>query len=120
MINLNIHATCRAHTKRMQRMQKRCKNSNQRALLRIVLQEITVAFARTDALRYDKIMKYITEYNQLWSEQFDQIAMHLKLLLPDSCKIHHVGSTSVPGMAAKDVIDLDIEYTYARHTASAD
>ncbi len=30
--------------------------------------------------------------------------------IPDDCLFHHVGSTSVPGMSAKDIIDLDIEY----------
>ncbi len=56
-------------------------------------------------------MKYIREYNHDWPKRFEQITAYVKGFLPDSCKFHHVGSTSVPGMPAKDVIDLDIEYT---------
>ncbi len=33
----------------------------------------------------------------------------LRTELPVTCRIHHVGSTSVPGMPAKDIIDMDIE-----------
>jgi GrpB-like predicted nucleotidyltransferase (UPF0157 family) len=55
-------------------------------------------------------MKYITAYNQDWPERFVQISTHIRVFLPDNCMIHHVGSTSVPGMLAKDIIDLDIEY----------
>lgn len=55
-------------------------------------------------------MKYITAYNRDWPERFARIAAHVRTFLPDGCTIHHVGSTSVPGMPAKDIIDLDIEY----------
>lgn len=55
-------------------------------------------------------MTYITAYNQDWPERFVRIAGHISIFLPDSCTIHHVGSTSVPGMPAKDIIDLDIAY----------
>jgi GrpB-like predicted nucleotidyltransferase (UPF0157 family) len=56
-------------------------------------------------------MKYITAYNQDWPERFAQISKHVRAFLPDDCTIHHIGSTSVPGMSGKDIIDLDIEYT---------
>ena len=55
-------------------------------------------------------MKYITAYNQDWPTRFAQITAYLKGFLPDGCMFHHVGSTSVPGMPAKDIIDLDMEY----------
>jgi len=54
-------------------------------------------------------MKYITAYNRDWLEWFERIAASVKPFLPEGCAIHHVGSTSVPGMPAKDIIDLDIE-----------
>lgn len=55
-------------------------------------------------------MKYITTYNQNWSRRFLQITAYLKKFLSKKCTYHHVGSTSIPGMVAKDIIDLDIEY----------
>lgn len=58
-----------------------------------------------------KEMKYIKAYNQDWPGRFAQISAHVKAFLPEDCTIHHVGSTSVPGMSAKDIIDLDILYT---------
>ena len=55
-------------------------------------------------------MKYITAYNRDWPERFVQITAYVKAFLPAGCAFHHIGSTSVPGMPAKDIIDLDIEY----------
>ena len=54
-------------------------------------------------------MHYITEYNADWPRRFKQIAESLRIHCAQGWKIHHVGSTSVPGMPAKDIIDLDIE-----------
>jgi len=55
-------------------------------------------------------MKYITAYNQEWPKRFEQIVSHIKKFVPDDCQFHHIGSTSVQKMPAKDIIDLDIEY----------
>ena len=57
-------------------------------------------------------MKFITVYNHNWSKRYEQIATYLKQYLHDSCRFHHVGSTSIIGMPAKDIIDLDIEYVH--------
>jgi len=54
-------------------------------------------------------MKYISPYNEHWPLMFEQIALYLGCELPGACRIHHVGSTSIPGMPAKDIIDVDIE-----------
>ncbi len=54
-------------------------------------------------------MKYITNYNPDWASQFEHIASWLRECLPDDCHVHHVGSTSVLGMPAKNIIDIDIE-----------
>ena len=54
-------------------------------------------------------MRYIKEYSSHWPESFEKIARVIRAELPDSCRVHHVGSTSVPGMPGKDIIDLDIE-----------
>lgn len=54
-------------------------------------------------------MQCITPYNSEWPARFRQIAGRLMQFLPDTCRIHHVGSTSIPSMPAKDIIDMDIE-----------
>ncbi|SDG49611.1 GrpB domain, predicted nucleotidyltransferase, UPF0157 family [Fontibacillus panacisegetis] len=51
----------------------------------------------------------IDDYNYNWPSMFDELALilkkHLGNLIVD---IEHIGSTSVPGLAAKSIIDLDI------------
>ncbi|MEQ8992652.1 MAG: GrpB family protein [Pseudomonadales bacterium] len=54
-------------------------------------------------------MNYIREYQISWVDDFKEIARFLESCLPDGVRIHHVGSTSVQGMPAKDIIDVDIE-----------
>lgn len=49
----------------------------------------------------------ITPYDTAWSRQFSQEASRIKEALGDLClALHHVGSTSVPGLCAKPVIDM--------------
>jgi GrpB-like predicted nucleotidyltransferase (UPF0157 family) len=49
----------------------------------------------------------VTPYNPAWPEQFQLESSLLKKTLSDLCvDIHHVGSTSVPGLAAKPKIDI--------------
>jgi GrpB-like predicted nucleotidyltransferase (UPF0157 family) len=48
-----------------------------------------------------------TEYSPEWPLEFEQEAARLKRLLGDEIVVvHHIGSTSVPGLAAKPIIDL--------------
>ena len=48
-----------------------------------------------------------TDYSPAWPAAFNQEAKRLKSLLGDELIIvHHIGSTSVPGLAAKPIIDL--------------
>jgi len=54
-------------------------------------------------------MKYILPYLPNWKQRFSSIAQWLEPHLPEGCQIHHIGSTSIPGMPAKDIIDLDLE-----------
>lgn len=47
------------------------------------------------------------EYSLDWPRQFEEEAARLRALLGEEIvTIHHIGSTSVPGLAAKPVIDL--------------
>ena len=51
----------------------------------------------------------IVEYRKAWSEEFDGIAATLRAALGEpALRIDHIGSTSVPDLASKDVIDLQI------------
>jgi len=48
----------------------------------------------------------IAEYSPLWPQMFEEEKTRLEQILPDSAVIEHVGSTSVPGLAAKPIIDI--------------
>jgi GrpB-like predicted nucleotidyltransferase (UPF0157 family) len=51
----------------------------------------------------------VVDYDPGWPEQFDAIRSLLAETLGDAAvAIEHVGSTSVPGMAAKPIIDVDV------------
>lgn len=51
----------------------------------------------------------IVSYNPDWAQAFSKIATDLKLVLGDlALRIDHIGSTSVEGLAAKDIIDIQI------------
>ena len=57
-----------------------------------------------------KTKKVIVEnYNPLWAEAFQSIKKELASVLNDDVlSIEHVGSTSVVGLKAKPIIDIDI------------
>ena len=51
----------------------------------------------------------IEQYNPAWKSGFDQLKQTLSSLLSGFIiDIQHVGSTSIPGMVAKPVLDVDI------------
>ena len=47
----------------------------------------------------------IVDYTPEWPVRFDRERDRLAPLLPD-IELHHIGSTAVPGLAAKPVIDM--------------
>lgn len=57
-------------------------------------------------------MSYLTEYDPDWPTQFREIADYLESALNDDRRdylsIQHIGSTSVSGMVAKPIVDVDI------------
>lgn len=54
-------------------------------------------------------MVEIIPYQRSWPIEFQSIAKTLRIALGDlALRIDHIGSTSVPGLAAKDVIDIQI------------
>lgn len=58
----------------------------------------------------------VVAYRDEWPAQFSAIAEVLRGALSGvpSARIEHVGSTSVPGLAAKPVIDIDVVVTHAQ------
>ncbi len=51
----------------------------------------------------------ICQYKPDWPRQFEQIRAGLKDVLgPLALRVDHIGSTSVPGLGAKDVIDVQV------------
>lgn len=44
--------------------------------------------------------------NPRWAECFNEIAAKLQEAIGDTASLHHVGSTSIPGIQAKPIIDI--------------
>jgi GrpB-like predicted nucleotidyltransferase (UPF0157 family) len=58
----------------------------------------------------------IVPYDSNWPALFQQEADHLRIYLPEGIvrRIEHFGSTAVPGLAAKPIIDMLVEVTNLR------
>lgn len=49
----------------------------------------------------------VVEYDPLWIKMFEAEAAKIENTLGENCiEIHHIGSTSVVGLAAKSIIDI--------------
>jgi GrpB-like predicted nucleotidyltransferase (UPF0157 family) len=55
----------------------------------------------------------VVEYDPEWPEAFERERDHLRTCLPSDLigRIEHFGSTAVPGLAAKPVVDILVEVT---------
>jgi GrpB-like predicted nucleotidyltransferase (UPF0157 family) len=52
----------------------------------------------------------VVVYDPRWPRDFSVLASRLQTTLGQAAvRVHHVGSTSVPGLAAKDCIDVQVE-----------
>src|SRR5947209_15784859 len=58
----------------------------------------------------------IVDYDCRWPEFFRREAAHLRSCIPEGLirRIEHFGSTAVPGLAAKPIIDLLVEVSSLR------
>jgi GrpB-like predicted nucleotidyltransferase (UPF0157 family) len=57
----------------------------------------------------------IEQYNPQWPQQFDAIRLRIAPVLDRfATAIEHIGSTAVPGLAAKPIIDIDVLLKSAR------
>lgn len=55
---------------------------------------------------------HLSEHDPNWPEEFEEEARRLgSLLRENALAIHHIGSTAVPGLPAKPVVDLMVEVT---------
>ena len=52
----------------------------------------------------------VVDWSPEWADQFDEVAAVLRDALSGlaSAEVEHVGSTSVPGLAAKPILDVDV------------
>ena len=50
----------------------------------------------------------VVEYVKEWSQDFLKIKTELQKAITVMSNIQHVGSTSIPGMKAKPIIDIDV------------
>ncbi len=49
----------------------------------------------------------VVDYQPQWPEEFLKESKYIQTILGDNCvAIYHIGSTSVPGLAAKPIIDM--------------
>ena len=60
----------------------------------------------------------ITRYDAAWPRRFQEEKEHLRSCLPGDLvrRIEHFGSTAVPGLAAKPIVDMLVEVTDLRAT----
>ncbi|QIW80540.1 bifunctional GNAT family N-acetyltransferase/GrpB family protein [Bacillus tequilensis] len=59
---------------------------------------------------YPKRNVKVVHYNEKWANLFEKEKERLKLVFgPEIIAVHHIGSTSIPNMAAKPIIDILVE-----------
>ncbi len=61
----------------------------------------------------------IQEYDASWPERFERLRAVLAKCVSRHISIEHVGSTSIPGMCAKPIIDIDLVIESEADFASA-
>lgn len=60
----------------------------------------------------------LTAHQACWAAWYEEERMLLNSLLPDAAAIYHIGSTAVPGIWAKPIIDVLIEFADTAALAS--
>lgn len=79
------------------------------ALVRMVLPEIWSGFAQTAGSDRGGDVIRVVDYDSDWPGRYQQWHAHLREGLAGVAqRIEHVGSTSVPGLAAKPIIDIQV------------
>ncbi len=110
------------------RIAAQADDARRRAAADVVLSndgDLTELHAAVDALWCDRLVPYeenlrarravrpdpvvLAEPDPAWPQQYARLAARIRhALTPAEPRIDHVGSTAVPGLAAKDVIDIQV------------
>jgi GrpB-like predicted nucleotidyltransferase (UPF0157 family) len=53
----------------------------------------------------------LVDYDPRWAELFEREAVRIRAVLAEALRIEHVGSTSVPGLPAKPILDIVLVVT---------
>ena len=64
---------------------------------------------KIDALMREKIA--VVPYDESWPQRYAELELRLKRMLPRRLvqRIAHIGSTAVPGLSSKPIIDVQVE-----------
>lgn len=49
---------------------------------------------------------YLVSYDPYWPQDFQKVAAEIRSVLGGAIKLHHIGSTAIPGLMAKDCVDV--------------
>ena len=52
---------------------------------------------------------FLTPHQEVWKDWYQEEAATLQTMLPASAQLHHIGSTAIPGIWAKPIIDILVE-----------
>lgn len=48
------------------------------------------------------------QFNVEWLDRYHDIAVRLRTALPNNAALHHIGSTAINGLSAKNIIDIQV------------
>ena len=86
---------------------RRCRTCSNGRMTGMSDEQVRAASVGAPPLEYQEII--VLDYDPKWPQWFDGAAERIRNALGDKVLgIHHVGSTSVPGLAAKPLIDIDL------------
>ena len=52
---------------------------------------------------------FLTPHQDVWQDWYQEEATILQTMLPPTAQLHHIGSTAIPGIWAKPIIDILVE-----------
>ncbi|MBM0233530.1 dephospho-CoA kinase, partial [Micromonospora sp. STR1_7] len=116
------------HAEAERRIAAQADDARRRAVADVVLTNdgtLTALHAAVDALWEQRLLPYarnlrarrvvpptridVAEADPTWPEQYARLAARIRhALAPAGYRIDHIGATAVPGLAAKDVIDVQV------------